>query len=36
MGNGRNHFSKTYKEHLNAKRIYFSKGNGKDETTPSQ
>jgi len=24
MGNGRNHFSKTYKEHLNAKRIYFS------------
>lgn len=36
MGNGRNHFSKTYKEHLRAKRIYFSKGNGKTETTLSQ
>jgi len=30
MGNGRNHFSKTYREHLRAKRIYFSKGNRKD------
>jgi len=28
MGNGRNHFSKTYKEHLRAKRIYFSNMNG--------
>ena len=36
MGNGRNHFSKTYKEHLRAKRIYFSKGNGKTETTLSK
>jgi len=34
MGNGKNHFSKTYKEHLRAKRIYFSNinGSGKKDT----